>query len=89
MPQAFLTSGGPIFSQQAIDRSIARAGQQIGEGRSGLVAHLDSEGELSFTVIQRIGDHLEAQAGVLADTSKGFHFTKENLAFEASIVARW
>lgn len=86
LAQLGLMASPNIFSQEAIDRAIARAGTKLDEGKSGVVVHYDTQGELSASVVYRLGNHLDIKAGAFFDTSKGFHFDKEHLAASGELV---
>lgn len=75
-----------IFSPEAIDRAIARAGMEVGDGHGAFVAHYDTDGSVTASAVQRVGNHLEVRAAVLWD---GVAVSKEHLAFSGQIVGRW
>ncbi len=85
---SLLAAVTPLFGQDAIDRAIGRAGAQVQDGRGAIVAHLDLNGDLDFSAVIRIGNHVEAQAAVLVKT-EGFKFDPAHLAAAGQIVARW
>lgn len=87
-PQGLLGGSAP-FGQAIIDRAIDRAAVKLGEGQSGVVVHLDGQGEVSASLIQRFGDHLLITAAVGLDTSRGMVFDKEHLRWQAEIIAKW
>ena len=75
-----------VFSQEAIDRAIARAATQLDDGKAAVVVYADSKGGVSASTVVRIGKHVTAQAAVLWD---GHGFKAEDLMFAGQIVARW
>jgi hypothetical protein len=78
-----------VFGQDAIDRAIARAGATLGDGKSGVVIHLDDHGEVSASVIKRFGDHVTVEGAAMLDTSTGWKFDRAHLAVKGEVVISW
>ena len=78
-----------MFTEDAIQKAIDRAGDKLGEGESGLVVHLDSSNEFSVSLIKRFGDKISVEAAGVMDTSDGFKFDKEHLKVQAELIYKW
>jgi hypothetical protein len=78
-----------MFTEEAIQKQINRAAEKLGNGKSGLVAHIDNQGEVSVSVVQRFGEIISVEAIGIMDTSEGFKFDKEHLKVQAELIARW
>lgn len=75
-----------LFGQDAIDRAIDHAASRLGEGQSGVVVHLDLGGELSASVVERIGDHVKITGAAVLDTSQGLKFDRQHLAVAGELI---
>lgn len=78
-----------IFSEENIQKQINRAAEKLGDKQSGLVAHIDSDGELSVSLVQRLGSVVSVEATGVMDISEGFKFDKEHLKLQAELIAKW
>ena len=78
-----------IFTEERIQKSIERAAEKLGDGESGLVAHVDDKDEVSVSVIKRFGTSISIEAVLAYDISQGFNFDKDKLAIEANLVWKW
>ena len=57
-----IAPGSGAFSQEAIDRAIARAAQQVPEGGHGaIVAHYGTDGNVEASIVANLGDHFSVQ----------------------------
>ena len=78
-----------MFSEENIQKAITHAASKLGDGKSGLVAHLDSDGQVSISLVQRIGPHVSVEATGIMDISKGVRFNKDRLKAQAELIAKW
>jgi len=78
-----------IFTEEAIQKAIDKAGEKLGEGQSGIVAHLNPFDEVSFSIIKKFGSRTSVEGAVLLDLSDGFVFDKEHLKIEGSLIFRF
>ncbi len=74
------------FTEEAIQKAIDRAGEKLGDGESGLVAHVDDRDEVSISIIKRFGDTISIESAAVMDVSDGYKFDKEHLRLEANLI---
>ncbi len=78
-----------MFTETAIQHAIDRAGSQLGDGQSGIVVHLDSNNEISASVVKRFGNVISVEGAAIMDVSHGFKFDKEHLVVEGNLIVRF
>ena len=78
-----------MFTEEAIQRNLDRCAGKVGPQGFALVAHIDSEGEASVSVIKKIGDHISVEASGIMDIREGFKFDKKHLKAQAEVIASW
>lgn len=78
-----------MFTESNIQKYINDAATKLGDGKSGLVAHIDNQGEATLSVIQRFGDHVSVEATGVMDIRQGFKFDKDHLRLQAELIAEW
>lgn len=78
-----------IFTEDHIQRAIDRAATKLGEGKSGLVAHVDNQGEASLSIVKRFGNTVSVEFTGVMDTRQGFKFDKDHLRLQAELIAQW
>ena len=78
-----------VFSEENIQKAITHAASKLGTASSGLVAHVDSDGQISISLIQRLGPHISIEATGIMQATKGMKFDKEHLKAQAELIAKW
>lgn len=78
-----------LFTETAIQEQINRAAEKLPDGKSGLVAHIDNQGEASVSLVQRMGEHVSVEAVAVMDIKEGFKFDKEHLKVQGELIAQW
>ena len=78
-----------VFSEENIQKAITYAAAKLGEGKSGLIAHIDSDGNATVSLVQRIGGNVSIEATGVMDFSTGFKFDKNHLKAQAELIAKW
>jgi hypothetical protein len=78
-----------MFTEDKIQKAIDRAGERLGDGESGLVAHLDYKDEVSIAVIKKFGSVVSVEAIAVLDISEGWKFDKDKLSIEANLIVKW
>ncbi len=78
-----------MFTEEAIQRQIDKCAEKVGPQGFAMVAHLDSDGEASVSVVKKFGEHISVEAVGVMDVSQGFKFDKEHLKAQAEVIASW
>ena len=78
-----------MFTEEAIQKTIDRVADRVGPQGFALIAHLDSDGEASISVVKKIGTHVSVEAAGIMDISEGFKFDKKHLKAKAEVIASW
>ena len=78
-----------IFSDSKIQAQIDRCIDKVGPTGWGLIAHADSDGEATVTLVKKIGDHLSVEVAGVMDYSDGFKFDREHLKLQAEVIGGW
>jgi len=78
-----------VFSDSAIQAQIDRCIGKVGPQGWALIAHADSDGEGTVTLVKKIGSHLSVEVAGVIDYSSGFKFDKEHLKIQAEVVGSW
>lgn len=78
-----------MFSEENIQKTIDNVYSKMGDCSNGLVAHVDSGGEITVSYVKKLGDVWSIEATGVMDISQGFHFDKEHLKAQAEIVGKW
>ena len=78
-----------IFSNAAIQKQIDHAYTKVGPTGWAIVAHLDSQGEATATLVKRIGDHVSVEVAGVMDIKDGFKFDKEHLKGQIEVIGSW
>ena len=78
-----------IFSDSALQAQIDRCASKVGPQGWALIAHADTNGEATVTLVKKIGDHLSIEALGVMDYSDGFKFDKEHLKAQVEVVGSW
>ena len=77
------------FTEEAIQKAIDRCADRVGPQGFALVAHIDTDGEASVSVVKKIGDHVSVEASGIMDITNGFKFDKKHLKAKAEVIASW
>lgn len=78
-----------MFTEENIQAAINHAADKLGDGKSGMVAHIDNQGEVSLSVVHRFGEHVSVEAIGIMNASEGFKFDKSHLTVQAELIAEW
>ena len=78
-----------IFSDSAVQKQIDKAYSKVGPTGWAVVAHVDSTGEATATLVKRIGDHVSVEVAGFMDIREGFKFDKEHLKGQIEVVGSW
>jgi hypothetical protein len=78
-----------IFSNAAIQAQIDKCIAKVGPLGWALIAHADSNGEGTVTLVKKIGTHLSIEVAGVMDYSDGFKFDKEHLKAQAEVIGNW
>jgi hypothetical protein len=78
-----------LFSDATIQAQIDRCASKVGPQGWALIAHTDTNGEATVTLVKKIGPHLSVEVVGVMDYSDGFKFDKEHLKAQAEVIGSW
>jgi hypothetical protein len=78
-----------MFSEESIQKNISHVYDKMGDSTNGLVAHLDSDGNMSVSYVKKIDNVWSIEATGVMDISQGFKFDKEHLKAQAELIGKW
>ena len=78
-----------IFADYAIQAQIDKCIAKVGPLGWALIAHADSNGKGTVTLVKKIGTHLSIEVAGVMDYSDGFKFDKEHLKGQAEVIGSW
>lgn len=78
-----------IFSDSALQAQIDRCIDKVGPTGWGVIAHVDTNGEATATLVKRIGDHVSVEVAGFMDIRDGFKFDKEHLKAQVEVIGSW
>lgn len=79
----------PLFSDANIQKAINAAAARVGPRGMALVAHLDSDGQASVSLVKKVGSHVAIEAAGIMDINDGVKFDKKHLKGQVEVIAAW
>jgi hypothetical protein len=78
-----------LFADANIQAQIDRCASKVGPQGWALIAHADTDGKATVTLVKKIGDHLSVEVAGVMDYSEGFKFDREHLKAQAEVIGSW
>lgn len=78
-----------LFADAKLQAQIDRCIDKVGPLGWALIAHADTDGQGTVTLVKKIGDHLSIEVAGVMDYSDGFKFDREHLKAQAEVVGSW
>jgi len=78
-----------VFANAAIQAQIDRLIDKVGPRGWALIAHADSAGIGTVSLVKKIGNHLSIEAAAIMDYSEGLKIDKEHLIAQAEVIVSW
>ena len=78
-----------IFTDSALQAQSDRCIDKVGPQGWALIAHADTDGVGTVTLVKRIGTHMSIEVAGVMDYSEDFKFDKEHLKGQVEVVGSW
>src|SRR5574339_1185184 len=78
-----------IFTDDAINRAIERAGKDLAPGKTRVIAHADLDGEIYVSAVKKLGSHVSVEAAWMLDASEGFKFDRQHMKGQIEIIGEF
>ncbi len=78
-----------MFTEENIQKSIQHVYDKMGDCSNGVVAHIDSDGDISISYVKKLSNIWSIEATAKADMSQGIKFDRDHLMAQAELVGKW